>query len=1215
LLRSLPNGIKDTVENINGKWYLVQRVGKVIFDGSSDESWNFRATLGLYSRIGISLVGAKNIDATNTNMVSTHFKCKNDYSSDEQHSYVYNEQLYLFCVQTNANDLKTWLTSNPVTTLYELATPIYTPLSGLYLTSYPNITNVLTNCSTQPTLTVDFMSKLWNDSRIKDNKMASYDDIQSNLTGTQINIPNSKATIIEPIKLEGYSSQVTQSQGKNLLDSSKLEIGDIDGATGLNLVATTKIRTANKISVTPNSAVSISESGNVSKVYLIYYDTNGTYTGSSGAWINTPANNCIIPSTAYYARLVFSKSDNSVLTLADISNAQLEVGTTATTYEAFIAPMPSPDYPSTINSVGDSGSFDLTSCGKNLLPNNMPLSYTLGGVTYTKNNDGSITATGTRTGTSFITVLSSGINALTQSPIVFVLRKGHTYYSLGKEITFRLIDGNYRAISNAGYTPTADLYCGCAYYEINPGDPLPMTIYPMLTVDYPDSVYEPYKPNKVTLPYTLRSLPDGTKDTIEKVNGIWNYVQRTTKVIFDGSSDEAWYYNSIDLNLDSTKGLFYIHIPGIKTNSDIRCSHFKTSLIYKSQEQCIYKEPNNDVIYVMINKSSLTAADAFKTWLVSNNITVIYELANPVYTPLSLSDLNLMAYDSVTNIMASGANLTLNYKSMLYTNEKLITDKSASYENIQTGLSGAFTSLAVKEPTSIEITKVDGSSSQVTSVQGKNICPTSFSEWESGTYDGTTGVKIANAAYLRTIRLLQVTPSSIYYVNNFETDSSYSIIFTIRAYGADGTFKRALGAINSGATFTLNSDEYYIGVVLYSTEGTITYTAFQTDFTNGTIKPFICLNSETDKTYAAFTPNAPSPDYPRTITSIGDTSFDVKTTGKNLLPYPYSETTKTSNGVTFTDNGDGSITINGTASAQTDFYLTGSFSAYSTNLPTSGQAYLSGGTSISNVVFLRWISNPSLDMQISNGSAIIFSSQSKLLVRVLSGTVCNNLKIYPQIELGAVPTTYEPYKSNKSTISNALRSLPNGVKDTIELINGKWNYVQRVGSVVITGSGNWASLATTIETSMAYFFIDGSFDTTIATKCVMMSDKFQYFPNIHAGATTGGKEGISSGDTTSNKIRIFIRKTRLATQDVTGFKNWLAANNVTLYYEMATPIYTVISDVVVPTFQGFNNIFSSASLPANLTYNLKSKLWNDSYNKDVLINKLTAAIIRLGGTV
>lgn len=35
--------------------------------------------------------------------------------------------------------------------------------------------------------------------------------------------------------------------------------------------------------------------------------------------------------------------------------------------------------------------------------------------------------------------------------------------------------------------------------------------------------------------------------------------------------------------------------------------------------------------------------------------------------------------------------------------------------------------------------------------------------------------------------------------------------------------------------------------------------------------------------------------------------------GENLLPYPYYHTTRTSNGVTWTDNGDGSLTVNGTA--------------------------------------------------------------------------------------------------------------------------------------------------------------------------------------------------------------------------------------------------------------------------------------------------------------
>lgn len=38
----------------------------------------------------------------------------------------------------------------------------------------------------------------------------------------------------------------------------------------------------------------------------------------------------------------------------------------------------------------------------------------------------------------------------------------------------------------------------------------------------------------------------------------------------------------------------------------------------------------------------------------------------------------------------------------------------------------------------------------------------------------------------------------------------------------------------------------------------------------------------------------------------------IVVSGKNLIPYPYEDTTKTLNGVTFTDNGDGSIMVNGT---------------------------------------------------------------------------------------------------------------------------------------------------------------------------------------------------------------------------------------------------------------------------------------------------------------
>lgn len=42
---------------------------------------------------------------------------------------------------------------------------------------------------------------------------------------------------------------------------------------------------------------------------------------------------------------------------------------------------------------------------------------------------------------------------------------------------------------------------------------------------------------------------------------------------------------------------------------------------------------------------------------------------------------------------------------------------------------------------------------------------------------------------------------------------------------------------------------------------------------------------------------------------------------KNLIPYPYDEKTHTENGITYTDNGDGTITANGTSTEQSYFVL------------------------------------------------------------------------------------------------------------------------------------------------------------------------------------------------------------------------------------------------------------------------------------------------------
>ncbi len=51
-------------------------------------------------------------------------------------------------------------------------------------------------------------------------------------------------------------------------------------------------------------------------------------------------------------------------------------------------------------------------------------------------------------------------------------------------------------------------------------------------------------------------------------------------------------------------------------------------------------------------------------------------------------------------------------------------------------------------------------------------------------------------------------------------------------------------------------------------------------------------------------------------------SLIIKSSPQNLLSYPFADTTKTTEGITFTDNEDGTITANGTAINRATFLIT-----------------------------------------------------------------------------------------------------------------------------------------------------------------------------------------------------------------------------------------------------------------------------------------------------
>lgn len=139
------------------------------------------------------------------------------------------------------------------------------------------------------------------------------------------------------------------------------------------------------------------------------------------------------------------------------------------------------------------------------------------------------------------------------------------------------------------------------------------------------------------------------------------------------------------------------------------------------------------------------------------------------------------------------------------------------------------------------------------------------------------------------------------------------------------------------------------------------------------------------------------------------------TTGKNLLPYPWSFISPTTlNGITITDNNDGkSFTVSGTSTDVTTFVL-----LRDTNkdiIKDDVAYYLQGGKSTNARLYFNTGS-----MDTGNGTSYTYSNEStstRLVgVYIPSGVTINEI-IYPMLSEGSEATDYEPYTGGQSSPS------------------------------------------------------------------------------------------------------------------------------------------------------------------------------------------------------
>lgn len=129
--------------------------------------------------------------------------------------------------------------------------------------------------------------------------------------------------------------------------------------------------------------------------------------------------------------------------------------------------------------------------------------------------------------------------------------------------------------------------------------------------------------------------------------------------------------------------------------------------------------------------------------------------------------------------------------------------------------------------------------------------------------------------------------------------------------------------------------------------------------------------------------------------------------GKNLIPYPYADTTKTVNGITFTDNGDGTITANGTSTGNADFVLANAFNI-KTGMTISGSDY----SMASSYLIQAYLDNANYIQTRSDTFTSKTDFTTWIRIRVYSGATLNNVTFKPQLEYGSEATEYEPYVGN-----------------------------------------------------------------------------------------------------------------------------------------------------------------------------------------------------------
>jgi hypothetical protein len=358
----------------------------------------------------------------------------------------------------------------------------------------------------------------------------------------------------------------------------------------------------------------------------------------------------------------------------------------------------------------------------------------------------------------------------------------------------------------------------------------------------------------------------------------------------------------------------------------------------------------------------------------------------------------------------------------------------------------------------------------------------------------------------------------------------------------------------------------------------------------------------------------PTPDAPVEIKSIENSVLRV--CGKNILPYPYDETSASQNGMSLVPQDDGGIAASGTPTGYVDIYLydgpplakrgnvTISIHGVFENVTASLGFHDAAGATIGSVNAIpegRNYITVNLDDYPTATRWVV------LIKRVNNNQPVSGV-IYPQIELGETHTEYKPYTGQAIETTHPLRGIPvttggnytdeNGqqwICDEVDLERGV--LVKRVNMFVIDGSFT-GSISRETEKEKTQVFL------VVLPKPHPEVYRRDFFSNrfVSYVATDDAEKMVPN----INSVYVALNKERLSELSIIGFRAWLASNHITMHYVQETPEEIPLSETEIAAYRALHTnkpnttILNDSGAHMKVEYAADTKLYID--------NKLAALV-------